>query len=121
MNKKKDKDKLTHAQFAILRKQKKDAIATEKWIRSTGLNTETFNSINPKILQALQTAHALLTQHSTLLTTEQNKIIQNFIYKANTCRWFFEPGVSRNNGDLVAGQGIICQVQPLVWRVIDKF
>lgn len=83
MNKKKDKDKLTHAQFAILRKQKKDAIATEKWIRSTGLNTETFNSINPKILQALQTAHALLTQHSTLLTTEQTKIIQNFIRKAS--------------------------------------
>lgn len=48
-------------------------------------------------------------------------ITQNFMYKANTCRWFFEPGVSRNNGDLVAGQGIICQVQPLVWRVIDKF
>jgi hypothetical protein len=84
MNKKKDKDKLTHAQFEILRKQHNDALTTDKWIRSTGLNTETFNYINPKILQALQTAHSLLKQHSILLTTEQTKIIQNFIHKASS-------------------------------------
>jgi len=78
MNKKKDKDKLTHAQFEILRKQHYDAHTTEKWIRSTGLNTATFNKLNPKLLQAQQTAQTLLTQHLNLLTAEQIKIIRNF-------------------------------------------
>ena len=78
MNKKKDKDKLTHAQFEILRKQDSDARTTDKWIRSTGLNTATFNKLNPKLLQAQQTAHTLLKQHLNLLTNEQIKIIRNF-------------------------------------------
>jgi len=78
MNKKKDKDKLTHAQFEILRKQHNDAHTTDKWIRSTGLNTATFNKLNPKLLQAQQTAHTLLTQYLNLLTAEQIKIIRNF-------------------------------------------
>ena len=78
MNKKKDKDKLTHAQFAILRKQRKDARITDKWIKSTGLHTATFNNIDSKLLQAQQTAHTLLTQHLNLLTTEQIKTIRNF-------------------------------------------
>jgi hypothetical protein len=52
MNKKKDKDKLTHAQFEILRKQHNDARTTDKWIRSTGLSTATFDKLNLKLLQA---------------------------------------------------------------------
>ena len=75
---KKHKDKLTHAQFEIQRQQTKSNLATEKWLKSTGFNTATFNKLNPKLLQAQQTAHTLLTQHINLLTTEQIKIIRNF-------------------------------------------
>lgn len=46
-------------------------------------------------------------------------IHQPFIYRGATCRWFIEPGTAGR--DLVAYQGIVCQVNPAVWRVIDKF
>lgn len=46
-------------------------------------------------------------------------IHQPFIYRGTTCRWFIEPGTQGR--DLVAYQGIVCQVNPTVWRVIDKF
>lgn len=48
-------------------------------------------------------------------------VTQEFLYKANRCRWFFESGASRGNGDLAPTQGIMCQVRPAVWRIIDKF
>ena len=75
---KKHKDKLSHAQFEIQRKQIKSKLETEKWLKSTGFNTATFNNINPKLLQAQQTAHILLTKHQNLLTTEQTKTLRNF-------------------------------------------
>jgi hypothetical protein len=75
---KKHKDKLSHAQFEIQRKQTKSKLETEKWLKSKGFNTATFNNINPKLLQAQQTAHILLTQHQNLLTTEQTKTLRNF-------------------------------------------
>ena len=75
---KKHKDKLSHAQFEIQRQQTKSKLATEKWLKSTGFNTATFNNINPKLLQAQKTAHILLTQHQNLLTNEQTKTLRNF-------------------------------------------
>lgn len=72
------KNKLSHAQFDILRKQNKSKLATEDWLKSTGLNTATFNNIHSKLLQAQKTAHTLLTQHQHLLTAEQTKILRNF-------------------------------------------
>jgi hypothetical protein len=75
---KKNKDKLSHAQFEIQRQQTKSKLATEKWLKSTGFNTATFNNLNPKLLQAQQTAHTLLTKHRNLLTTEQTKTLRNF-------------------------------------------
>lgn len=46
-------------------------------------------------------------------------IRQEFMYRGATCRWFIEPGTQGR--DLVAYQGIVCQANPTVWRVIDKF
>lgn len=46
-------------------------------------------------------------------------ITQYFDYRGNRCRWFLESGAAQK--DLVQYQGIICEVQPNVWRVIDKF
>ena len=42
-----------------------------------------------------------------------------FWYQNTTCWWFTEPDVI--NRDLVMYQGIICEVKPTVWVVIDKF
>jgi len=46
-------------------------------------------------------------------------IKQDFAYRGNRCRWFLESGTAQR--DLVQYQGIICEVQPNAWRVIDKF
>lgn len=46
-------------------------------------------------------------------------ITQEFAYKQTRCRWFAETDTSQR--DLVQYQGIACEVQPNVWRVIDKF
>jgi N-glycosylase/DNA lyase len=72
------KDKLTHAQFGILRKQNQSKLATDKWLKNSGFNTATFNNLNPKLLQAQLTAHTLITQHPNLLTTEQSKTLRDF-------------------------------------------
>ena len=42
-----------------------------------------------------------------------------FGYRNNRCRWFVESNMAQK--DLVQYQGIICEVQPNAWRVIDKF
>lgn len=46
-------------------------------------------------------------------------IKQDFYYRQTRCRWFAESNTA--NRDLVQFQGIVCEVQPNVWRVIDKF
>lgn len=47
-------------------------------------------------------------------------VIRNdFAYKQSRCRWFVETDTAQR--DLVQYQGIACEVQPNVWRVIDKF
>ena len=46
-------------------------------------------------------------------------VTQYFDYRGNRCRWFLESGAAQK--DLVQYQGIICEVQPNAWRVIDKF
>lgn len=78
MNTKKDKDKLTQAQYQILRKNDKDTLTTEKWIKDTGLNVRAFNQLPVQLLQAQQAAHALLTHNLNLLTTEQVKTLRAF-------------------------------------------
>ena len=78
MNKKKDKDKLTQAQYQILRKEGKDTLTAEKWIKDTGLNVRAFNQLPVQLLQAQQAAHALLTYNLNLLTTEQVKTLRAF-------------------------------------------
>ena len=50
---------------------------------------------------------------------EHSVIKQDFAYRGNRCRWFLESGTAER--DLVQYQGIICEVQPNAWRVIDKF
>ena len=46
-------------------------------------------------------------------------IKQDFAYQNTRCRWFVESNSAQR--DLVQYQGIACQVQPNVWRIVDKF
>ena len=47
-------------------------------------------------------------------------VIQNdFAYHRSRCRWFTEASTAQK--DLIQFQGIACEVQPNIWRVIDKF
>jgi hypothetical protein len=86
MNKKKEKDKLSHKQFQILRHQGKDTLTSEQWIKSTGLNVCVFNRLPVQVLQAQQVAHTLLTEHSNLLTTEQVKTLRAFKRKVGNTK-----------------------------------
>jgi len=86
MNKKKDKDKLTQAQYQILRKNDKDTLTTEKWIKDTGLNVCVFNRLPVQVLKAQQVAHTLLSQNLNLLTTEQIKTLRAFQRKVGNTK-----------------------------------
>ena len=86
MNKKNDKDKLTQAQYQILRKNDKDTLTTEKWIKDTGLNVCVFNRLPVQVLKAQQVVHTLLTQNLNLLTTEQIKTLRAFQRKVGNTK-----------------------------------
>lgn len=50
----------------------------------------------------------------------KHPIIKDYFgYRGNRCRWFLESDSAQK--DLVQYQGIICEVQPNAWRVVDKF
>lgn len=50
----------------------------------------------------------------------QHPVVKDYFrYRGNKCRWFLESATAQR--DLVQYQGIICEVQPNAWRVIDKF
>jgi len=86
MNKKNDKDKLSQAQYQILRKIDKDTLTTEKWIKDTGLNVCVFNRLPVQVLKAQQVAHTLLSQNLNLLTTEQIKTLRAFQRKVGNTK-----------------------------------
>ena len=86
MNKKKDKDKLTYAQYEIQRKEGKDVLTTEKWIKDTGITVCVFNHLPVQVLKAQQIAHTLLTHNLNLLTTEQIKTIRAFQRKVGNTK-----------------------------------
>jgi hypothetical protein len=46
-------------------------------------------------------------------------IKSDFVYKQTKCRWFAQADTAQK--DLVQYQGIACEIQPNVWRIIDKF
>jgi len=83
---KKLKDRLTHKQQQILRKQEKDTLTAEKWIKDTGLNVCVFVKLPIQVQQAQQAAHALLTYNINLLTTEQVQTIRAFQRKVGNTK-----------------------------------
>jgi len=43
-----------------------------------------------------------------------------FVYRTAQCKWFIEPEVQPGR-DLLQRQGIICQLNPTQWQVVDKW
>ena len=54
-----------------------DALAAD-WLRDNGISVAMFSAADPKLLQAQQRAHILLTQTQHLLTTEQISTLKAF-------------------------------------------
>jgi hypothetical protein len=77
-NKKKPKDILTHKQFQIARQSHIDTLSANNWLKEVGLNADTFGITHIRLLQAQQQAHALLSQHSNLLTQSQRTTLEYF-------------------------------------------
>lgn len=57
-----------------------DALAAD-WLRDNGIAVQSFSTTHIKLLQAQQAAHALLTQHLSLLTAAQTKTLKAFQQK----------------------------------------
>lgn len=83
---KNQKDILTQAQRQILRKQDKDVLTTEKWIKETGLTVSVFNHLPVQVLKAQQAAHTLLNNNFKLLTNEQVKTLRAFQSKVGNTK-----------------------------------
>ena len=82
----KNKNRLTQSQYQIQRKEGKDTLQAEKWIKDTGLNVCVFNRLPVQVLKAQQVALTLLNQNLHLLTNEQIKIIHAFQRKVGNTK-----------------------------------
>jgi membrane protease subunit (stomatin/prohibitin family) len=51
---------------------------TADWLRDNGIAVQSFGITHIRLLQAQQQAHALLSQHSTLLTQSQRTTLEHF-------------------------------------------
>ena len=56
-------------------------IQTDKWLKSNGLNPNTFCDTSLNLLQAQKTAHNLLKHHSALLTVDETKLLKTFLFQ----------------------------------------
>jgi hypothetical protein len=56
----------------------KDTQQTDAWLRSKGINVQTFVKTKSKMLQAQQAATMLLEQHSTTLDNATKRLLEHF-------------------------------------------
>ena len=73
-------------QYQIRKQEQQDTQQADTWIKQQGLNTGTFGVTNLQLLQALQTAHTLLTAHKHLLNQKQIQTLKKFQQKINNKR-----------------------------------
>lgn len=75
---KKQKDRLSHKQFAILRRQQRDTSDSDQWLQTQGLDPSSCNVSDLTLIQAQVTANSALTHLMHLLTTEQAQALTKF-------------------------------------------
>ena len=56
----------------------KDTEQTDAWLRSKGINVQTFAKTKSKTLQAQQAATHLLNEHSTTLDNATKRLLEHF-------------------------------------------
>ena len=78
------KNALTHKQFDIQHKSKRDSGLTDWWLRQNGINAQIIANTHSKLIQAQHEAHLLLSNHIDLMTTDQIEALKNFQRKMNT-------------------------------------
>lgn len=59
-------------------KNYKDTEQTDAWLRSKGINVQTFAKSKSKTLQAQQAATQLLNEHSTTLDNATKRLLEHF-------------------------------------------
>lgn len=62
----------------IQQRTRKDTANTDQWVAAQGLDADSFQGTNIRLLRAQQQAHTLLSQHSDLLTQSQRKALEDF-------------------------------------------
>ena len=67
-------------------KNRQDDIKTDAWIKSIGLNAQSFNSTKIPVLRAQMTANTLLAQHRALLTARDIHSLTDFLKAAESKR-----------------------------------
>ena len=77
------KNALTHKQFDIQNKNKRDTGLTDWWLRNNGINAQIISNTHSKLIQAQHEAHLLLSNHIHLLSSDQIKALKNFQRKMN--------------------------------------
>jgi hypothetical protein len=56
-------------------------IQTDKWLKSNGLNSNTFCDTPLNLAQAQKTAYNLLKHHSELLTVNESQLLKTFLFQ----------------------------------------
>ena len=56
-------------------------LETDKWLKSNGLNPNTFCDTPLNLVQAQKTAYNLLKHHSELLSADENKLLRTFLFQ----------------------------------------
>ena len=78
------KNALTHKQFDIQHKSKRDTGLTDWWLRQNGINAQIISDTHSKLIQAQHEAHLLLSNHIDLLNKDQIQALKKFQRKMNT-------------------------------------
>ena len=72
------KDRLTQAQMQIADRAKAKTNEVDDWIKTEGLDVQSFAQTNTRLLQAQRQAHALLINHAHLLSFDQVHVLEKF-------------------------------------------
>ena len=80
------KDRMTQAQMQIADRAKAKTNEVDAWIKTEGLDVQSFAQTNARLLQAQRHAHALLTTQSHLLSFDQVHVLEKFQQQMATMR-----------------------------------
>jgi hypothetical protein len=69
---------MTQAQMQISDRAKAKTNEVDAWIKTEGLDVQSFAQTNARLLQAQRYAHALLTTQSHLLSFDQVHVLEKF-------------------------------------------